>query len=431
MTEKLHRHIGLGALAIFGIGDILGAGIYGLVGKAAGEMGNAVWMAFAASMFAAGLTGLSYASLGARYPKAGGAAYIANRAFKNQFLAYVVGLAALASGITSMATGSRAFAGYFVALTGSFSMELVVIGFCLFIAGIVVRGIKESMWMNMICTGIELTGLLIVLAVGIPYLGTVNYFDAVTVSNPSGDLSASLLLSGAVLTFYSFIGFEDIINVSEEVENPTRNIPLGLLIAVTVSSAIYMGVSLVAVSVVPAPELARSTAPLVDVVGKAAPRFPRIGFSFIAMFAVANTALLNFVMGSRLVYGMSNDGLLPKILSKVSKTRRTPHIASGAILALMLLLALSGDISSLARATSVLLLCVFVVVNLSLIALKIRKTEMRGSFEVPVFVPALGALVCFAMLFFAKASELKLAGGILTGIVVLYLIVRPKIPAEI
>lgn len=430
MTEKFHRHIGLGALAIFGIGDILGAGIYGLVGKAAGEMGNAVWMAFAASMLAAGLTGLSYASLGARYPKAGGAAYIAHRAFRNQFLAYIVGLGALASGITSMATGSRAFAGYFVALVGSLPMEVVVIGFCLLIAGIVIRGIKESMWMNMICTGIELSGLLVVLAVGLPYLGSVNYLDAVTVSNPTGELTASLLLSGAVLTFYSFIGFEDIINVAEEVKNPTRNIPLGLLIAVGVSSAIYMGVSLVAVSVVPAPELAKSTAPLVDVVGRAAPWFPRTGFSFIAMFAVANTALLNFVMGSRLVYGMANDGLLPKILSKVSQTRRTPHVASGAILALMLVLALSGDISSLARSTSVLLLCVFVVVNLSLIALKVRKTEMHGSFEVPVFIPALGALVCFAMLFFAKASELKLAGGILTGIVLLYVAVRPKLPSS-
>lgn len=425
MTEKLNRHIGLGALAIFGIGDILGAGIYGLVGKAAGEMGNAVWMAFAASMVAAGLTGLSYASLGSRYPKSGGAAYISHLAFRNKFLAYVVGLAALASGITSMATGSRAFAGYFVARFG-LTTELVIVGFCFLVAGVVIRGIKESMWMNIICTGIELSGLLIILAVGLPFLGSVNYMEANTVANPTGDLTMSLLLSGAVLTFYSFIGFEDIINVAEEVKNPTKNIPLGLLLAVSVSSVIYMGISLVSVSVIPAPELAKSSAPLVDVVGKAAPWFPKTIFSFIAMFAVANTALLNFIMGSRLVYGMANDGLLPSFLGKVSTTRRTPHVAAGAILCLMLILALSGDISSLARATSVLLLCVFVVVNLSLITLKLRKGEPRGSFEVPVVVPALGAVVCFAMLFFAKPAEIQLAGIILTGIVVLYLLVRPR-----
>ncbi len=427
--SQLQRHIGLRALIFYGVGDILGAGIYGLVGKAAGEMGHAVWLAFLMSMVAAGLTGLSYASLGSRYSKAGGAAYLTHRAFGSQFLAYVVGLAALCSGVTSMATASRAFAGYFKALLGNLPAEVVVVGFCLFLFAVVLRGIKESMWVNIVCTTIELGGLLLVLVVGARYLGGVNYLDAVTLSNPTGAITIPLVLSGAVLTFYSFIGFEDIINVSEEVVNPARNIPKGIVYSVAISSLIYIGISLVAVSVIPPTELAKSHAPLVDVVGVAAPWFPPVGFTFIALFAVANTALLNFIMGSRLVYGMANDGLLPKLLSRVSARRKTPHVATFAILILMLALALSGDISSLARSTSVLLLLCFVVVNLSLIVLKRRHDEARGGFEIPYFIPVLGVAVCLAMLSSVKAEEVRTAAVLIAGIVALYWFVRPKTAA--
>jgi len=425
--EKLQRHIGLFALAVYGIGDILGAGIYGLVGKAAGEMGNAVWLAFLTSMVAAGLTGLSYASLGSRYPKAGGAAYFTHRAFKKNFLAYVVGLTTLASGITSMATSSRAFAGYLSGLVGDgIPLQLLVAGFCIVVASIVIRGIRESMWMNLVCTSIELGGLLLILVAGAKFIGSVDYMSAVTASNPTGAIGPSLILSGAVLTFFSFVGFEDMINVAEEVKNPERNLPIGILVAVAVSSLIYVGISVVAVSVIPATELAVSKAPLVDVVGKAAPWFPPVAFSFIAMFAVANTALLNFIMGSRLMYGMANQGLLPKILSRINKRTHTPLVASLTLLVILLVLALSGDISSLARSTSVLLLGCFFFVNISLVILKSRKGEARGRFEVPTFVPVLGALICAAMLSYAKVAEIRLAGSLLVGIVVLYFALRPS-----
>ncbi len=412
VMAQLQRSIGFKALVIYGVGDILGAGIYGLIGKAAGEMGNAIWIAFAASMVAAGLTGLSYASLGSRYPKAGGAAYLAHRAFGSPFLAYVVGLAALCSGITSMATASRAFAGYLTQLLPSVRPETIVVGFCLAIAGVVLRGMRESMWLNIVCTAIELSGLLLVLVVGARFVGAVNYLDAATPANPSGAIGLPLVLSGAVLTFYSFIGFEDIINVSEEVIDPARNVPRGILYAVVISSVIYVGISLVAVSVVPPALLMASNAPMVDVVKVAAPWFPAVGFTFIALFAVANTALLNFIMGSRLVYGMANDGLLPKVLGNVNSRSRTPRNASYAILALMLALALAGTTASLARSTSALLLFCFVVVNLSLIVLKRRKSEKRGAFEVPYFVPVLQWLLklphliksfsssCFCLLLF-------------------------------
>jgi APA family basic amino acid/polyamine antiporter len=423
--QQLKRHIGLFALVAYGVGDILGAGIYALIGKAAGEMGNAIWMAFLASMVAAGLTGLSYASLGSRYPRAGGASFFTHHAFKSNFLAYVIGLAALSSGVTSMAAGSRAFAGYFSSLVSAVPVDLVVIVFCVVVAGVVIRGIRESMWMNMLCTSIELGGLLLIIAVGATFLGSVDYTSAVTIANPAGDLTVSLILSGAILTFYSFVGFEDIINVSEEVKNPQSNMPKGILLAVLIASIIYVTISLIAVSVIPATELAASSAPLVDVVKRAAPWFPPIAFAFIAMFAVANTALLNFIMGSRLIYGMANQGLMPKVLAKVSR-RRTPYVSSLAVLGFMLVLALTGDIASLARATSVLLLICFMVVNVALVVLKRRMDEPKGRFEIPSAVPVLGALVCAVMLSYAKLEELKVAGVILAVIVIFYFVIRPS-----
>lgn len=214
------------------------------------------------------------------------------------------------------------------------------------------------------------------------------------------------------------------LNVAEEVKEPKRNIPRGLILAVLISSLIYIAVSLIAVSVIPAQELAKSDQPLVDVVARAAPWFPTKIFSVIALFAVANTALLNFVMGSRLLYGMSRTGLAPKFLNHIHPKRKTPDIAVGVVWILFALLVATGDISSLAKATSVLLLSCFILVNISLIVLK-RKEKPEGTFEVPYLIPALGAMVCFAMLTKAQATELTTAGAIIAVIVVMYFIMRP------
>lgn len=424
----LQRNIGLLALVLYGVGDILGAGVYGLTGKAAGEMGAAAWMGFFISMIAAGLTGLSYASIGSRYPKAAGAVYATSRAYRNPFLSYVIGLAILASGLTSMATASRVFSGYLSGLLGGAPIPVLIVGFALVVTFIVFWGIRESMWANGVCTIVELSGLVLIIVFGISYIGSVSYLDATTASNPTGEISLPLMLGGAVLTFYSFIGFEDILNVSEEVKNPKRTIPIALLTAVGISSTIYMLISLVAVSVIPAGELAQSKQPLVDVMARTAPWFPSSLFSVIAMFAVANTALLNFIMGSRLLFGMSSQGLFPLFFKSIHPTRHTPYKTILLVGALLLILAFSGDISSLARATSILLLGCFIIVNIALVVLK-RKDSARGTFEVPTFVPVLGALVCFAMLTRAKSEELLIAGTILAVIVALYFVMRPAAKA--
>jgi len=429
MNKKstLVRNIGLVSLVLYGVGDILGAGVYGLIGKAAGQMGNAVWLAFLMSMIAAALTGLSYASLGSRYPKAGGVSYITHKAFGKDWLSYGFGLSILASGMTSVATSSRVFAGYLEAMiNGSISLTPLMIGFVLVLAFIVFWGIKESMWANSVCTVIELSGLLFIVFFGIGWIGQVDYLDMTTATNPSGDFSIPIMLSGTVLTFYAFIGFEDMLNVAEEVKNPEHNIPRGLLLAIGISSTVYMLISLIAVSAVPATELANSKEPLVDVVRKITPWFPTSIYSVIAMFAVANTALLNMVMGSRLFYGMANQGLLPKVLGKVHHKRRTPYVAVIVTLFIIIALALSGDISSLARSSSVLILTSFMAINASLVVLKRNKKEPKGKFEIPAIIPVFGFLVCGALVLASEGPELKRAGIILAIIAALYFIIRPK-----
>lgn len=427
-SPTLQRNIGLLALTLFGIGDILGAGVYGLIGKAAGEMGNAVWLAFLVSMIAAGLTGLSYASLGSRFPRAGGAAYVTLRAYRLPFLSYLVGLAVLASGLTSMATAARVFGGYLSGLIPALPPLAIALGFSLLVAGLVFRGIRESLLANGICTLVEVSGLLLILVTGLPWLGSVDYLDATTALHPADDLSLPLALTGAVLTFYSFVGFEDLLNVAEEVKDPQRTLPRALLLALLVASLIYMTISLVAVSVLSPARLAASPQPLVEVATRTAPWFPPAAFSLIALFAVANTALLNFVMGSRLLYGMAAQGLVPRPLSRVHARRHTPHVAILVVWLIFVVLVLSGDISSLARATSVLLLICFTLVNGALVLLKQRES-WEGHFSVPLIVPVLGMLVCLAMLSQARWPELLTAGAILAGITLLYRLVRPSAEA--
>ncbi len=427
---ELARHIGLFSLVVYGVGDMVGAGIYGTIGVAAGVLGNAIWLSFAISMVAALLTGLCYASLGSRYPRAGGAAYVTERAYGLKFLSYVVGLAVTASGLTSMAAGSNVFADTLGGMFPGLNVKVILVSFLLLMAAINLIGIKESMTANLICTAVEIAGLLFVIFVGARYWGNVNYFEV-----PEGStLGASMLISGAVLTFYAFVGFEDMLNVGEEVKDPQRTLPRGIVIALLVATVFYMLVSITAVSVVEAKNLADSKlgAPLTQIVAKAAPWMPKEIYTFITLFAVANTALLNCVMGSRLLYGMARQGLVPHRLGAVHPRFRTPHIAIIALTVVVLILALSGTIGQLASATSLLLLSCFCLVNGALLVLQCRSDEPKGSMEIPKIVPVLGVVVCICLIFArvtAPEADKKaplIAGLIVAVISAFYLVLKPK-----
>ncbi len=408
-TPSLKRAIGPAQLTLLGVGSMLGAGIYGLIGKAAGVMGGAVWIAFLVAMVAALLTGVSYASIASRYPKAGGAAYAAQRAYRKPWLSYLIGLAIVSSGLGSIATQAKVVAenvdlllswnlGFSIAGAPA-EVILISVGFLLLLGAIVFRGITESLWANAACTVIETLGLLLIVAVGLRFWGHADLLETpILKSNPSGAITAGLVLQGSILTFFSFLGFEDMINVAEEVERPERTIPIALIGAMLVASAIYIAVSITAVSVVPWRDLAAAPGPLALVIERAAPWFPAIGFTFITIVAVANTALVNYVMASRLLYGMSRQGLLPGLLGRVHPRTRTPHVAIAVLLVPVIALQFAGDITQLAGATVLLLLFVFMLVNGALVVLKHREGNLAGSFNAPTIVPLGGVVVCLVMI---------------------------------
>ena len=415
---------------------MLGSGIYGLIGKAAGQAGNALWLAFVVALVAALLTALSYASLGSRYPHAGGAAYMAHRAFNLPVLSFTVGLALVCSGLTSIATQARVFADNLAVMLGLEAVPVwwLALGFLLIPAGIVLRGIRESMWVTVLCTLVEAGGLILVIAVGLSYWGSVDYFE--TPEAPGQDMFWLLVLQGAVLTFFAFIGFEDTVNVAEESRDPERTIPLGLILAMGMAAVLYVGVAITSVSVVPWRELAAVPGPMTEVMRRAAPAFPPIIFTGITLFAVANTALVNYVTASRLLYGMARQGLLPASLGKVHVGMRTPHIAVAALFCVSAPLALLGTVTQLAAATVLLLLFVFAVVNGALWLLKHRKQEPLGRFEVPLFVPVLGLFVCVLLAGVRIATgdwqAPAFAAVLLLGILLIYAVMRPKaiLPAD-
>lgn len=433
----LARHIGLFALIAYGVGDMVGAGIYGTIGVAAAAMGNAVWIAFAASMVAAMLTGLSYASLASRYPRAAGAAYVTQRAFRLTFLSYGVGLSVMASGLTSMATSSNVFAQNLQIFMEGVPLWALILLFIGALTALNLWGIRESMWANILCTLVEVGGLIVVIIVGMRFWGSVNYLETPPAADGTSSLGLSLILSGAVLTFFSFVGFEDMLNVAEEVKEPERTMPWGMVGALAATTLLYIAISITAVSVVDYRDLGNKElgAPFAQIANKAVPWLSPWVYTAITLFAVANTALLNYVMGSRLAYGMARQKLLPQFLGRVHPGRRTPHAAILCLMVIALALALSGSIpfiakagaiSVLAKSTALLLLGVFCIVNTSLVVLKLRKDELPGKFEIPVFIPLGGTMVCAIMIANAKIEEFIIAGILLIGIVALYLIMKPK-----
>lgn len=429
---ELHRSIGPFQMTLYGLGSMLGSGVYGLMGQAAGLVGNAVWLAFLVALVAALLTALTYASLGSRYPRAGGAAYIAERAYRSPLIGFVVGLAVACSALTSVATQSRVFAANLATLTGGGeqTITLLAVGFLLLLTGLVLRGIRESMWVNVLCTCIEAGGLLLVLAVGIGYWGSVDLLETPPPGEGASDVVVLLVLQGAVLTFFAFLGFEDTVNVAEECRDPQRTVPIGLIAAMAIAAVIYVGVAITAVSVLPWRELASAPGPITAVMERAAPWLPPIVYATITLFAVANTALVNYVTASRLAYGMAHQGLLPAWLGRVHASRRTPHLAILALFAIVAPLAVIGTIGQLAAATVLMLLFVFALLNGALILLKNRDGEPRGRFEIPLLLPVLGSLVCAGLVVVRVTTgdwrAPLLAGALLAGILLLYALYRPK-----
>jgi amino acid transporter len=397
---SLHRVMGPGLLLLFIVGDILGTGIYALTGQVAKQVGGVVWLPFLVAFVVALITAFSYLELVTKYPKAAGAALYTHKAFGIHFVTFLVAFAVMCSGITSASTASRAFAANFSSGFGlgleSFGITLTGLLFMALVAIVNFRGVGESVKANVVLTCIELTGLLIIIVIGFWAIGAgQGDVSRALTFEPAGDRGVFWsVIAATTLAFFAMVGFEDSVNMAEECKDPSKIFPKVLLTGLLVTGLIYVLVSISAITLVPAAELGEGETPLLKVVSAGAPGFPLGIFGIITMFAVANSALINMLMASRLVYGMSREGVLPPVLGRVHRGRRTPYIAIAFTSLLAFgLITFVGAVPALGGTTALLLLGVFTIVNIAVLVLR-KNTVDHKHFRAPTILPILGAVCC-------------------------------------
>jgi basic amino acid/polyamine antiporter, APA family len=383
-------------LLLFVIGDILGGGIYALVGEVGGEVGGAIWTAFGLAWVLALFTSTAYAELVTKYPRAAGAALYVHRAYRQPFFTFMVAFAVMCSGVTSASTLATAFGGDYLSVFVELPTVLVGIVFVIVIAAINFRGIRESVRFNIGCTLIELGGLVLVVVIGAAFLADGGGDFARNLEFAEGEAIPLLIISGASLAFYALIGFEDTVNVAEETREPQRTFPVALFGGLAIAGGVYLLVTLIASAAVPTATLADSSGPLLEVVGLGPLAMNDKVFSAIALFALINGALINMVMASRLIYGMAAQGIVPRSLGRVHRGRRTPWVAILFTTALAIVLISIGSLETLADTTVMLLLVVFTCVNVAVLALR-RDRVGHEHFHAPSALPVIGALTCIAL----------------------------------
>ncbi|WP_197375480.1 APC family permease [Mycolicibacterium baixiangningiae] len=402
---ELRRVMGPGLLLLFVVGDILGTGVYALTGDVAAEVGGAAWLPFLVAFLIATITAFSYLELVTKYPQAAGAALYAHKAFGVQFVTFLVAFVVMCSGITSASTASRFFSANLIEgfglEWGAAGVAAVALGFMALLAAVNFRGVGESIKLNVVLTIIEATGLMLVLFVGLWAFtrgGDVD-FARVVAFDTEGDKNAFMAVTAATsLAFFAMVGFEDSVNMAEETKDPVRTFPKVLLSGLTIAGIVYMLVAIVAVALVPVGTLADSDTPLVEVVKAGAPGMPIDDiFPFISMFAVSNTALINMLMASRLIYGMARQHVLPPVFGTIHPRRLTPWVAivfttliAFGLIFYVSVFASSSAISVLGGTTSLLLLGVFAVVNIAVLRLRRDVQAGGGHFKTPTVLPWIG-----------------------------------------
>ncbi|MFC8197144.1 APC family permease [Streptomyces sp. NPDC060006] len=397
----LKRVLGPRLLILFVIGDILGTGIYATTGKVAGKVGGALWLPFVIGFVVAILTAASYVELVGKYPKAAGAALYTQKAFKVPFLTFIVAFMVMCSGLSSASAAARAFSGdYLAELTGdALPPTLVAICFIVLLAALNLRGVSESVKTNVVLTLVELLGLVIILAIGAYAVLTGDGEPSRLGEFESGGTGYALvtgILGATALGFFAFVGFEDSVNMAEETKDPVRTFPRAIFVGVAVTGTIYVLVALVSSLLVDHRVLEGSSGPLLEVVKAGGVDFPHELFALIALFAVTNSALINIMMASRLCYGMANERILPRAMSRVLPRRRTPVVGIAFVTLLAIGLVSTGEIEGLGDTTAFLLLCVFAVVNIAVLVLRRDPVDHRH-FRAPTVLPVLGALTALIL----------------------------------
>jgi APA family basic amino acid/polyamine antiporter len=392
---SLRREAGLFQIVTYGVGNIVGAGIYVLVGDAAGLAGGLLWLAFLAGAVIALFSGLSYAELSSMYPRAASEYIYVGRAYGNRLLSFLTQWIMLITELVAAAAVSIGFAGYFSSI---FPVPELPVAFALLIVLTIVAvgGVGGSFRLNTVLSMVAIGGLLIVIGAGLDRFGTVSY-----TYSPNG---LSGVLGAAVLVFFAFIGFDNMSNISEETKQPEKTVPRGLLIAVTITTVAYGLVGLAVVSLVPWQGLSTSAAPLAYAVSVDLGPTAYGLLSIIALLTTLNTVLVLLIVSSRIIYGMGREGALPRVLGRLDKRTSTPIVASVIALFVALSFLPLGKIDVVAKITSFGSLLTFTLVNLSLLHLRRVAPNVSRPFKAPLSIrwvsitALLGMISCILLL---------------------------------
>ena len=389
---ELKRVISLGAMVFYGLGTIVGAGIYVLIGKISGLAGSWTPLAFLVAAVISSFTGLSYAELVGRFPRSAGEAVYIENAFHQPWLTQLVGWSVVLTGIVSASTLIKGFAGYFISLFGGLEPVIIVISLssiCL----LTCSGVKQSVNLAVAITFLELGGLLIIVLVSTESLTNAENWQ--TWKEGLYAPSWSGIAAAAFLAFYAFIGFEDMVNMAEEVTDAATALPKAIIIAIVCSGAIYLIVGLVAVVAVPSAELAASLSPLTTIVENST-WFPAFLMTCISLIAILNGAVVQVLMAPRVVYGITQNSASLSFLAAINPRTQTPILATLLVTLFILVFSLWLPITQLAQLTSTVILCLFVLINSALVIIKIRGSH--EGFEVYFWVPVSGIITSSLLL---------------------------------
>jgi APA family basic amino acid/polyamine antiporter len=405
-------------LVFYSVGVIVGAGVYSVIGTAAGLAQQSLWLSFAVGAGVAVLTAVSYAEMATAYPEAGAEYIYIRRAWPNaDWLPFAVGVVILIGGAAAAATVAIAFGGYlrvFIDVPPPWSALALLLA-C---TALNIWGLRESSWANMLFTSIEVGGLLLVIAAGLAREG----------GPPPPAATEPAIMAAAALLFFVYLGFEEVANLVEEVHKPARDLPLALFVSIAITTVLYILVALAVVHMVPPRDLAVSEAPLTAAVQSV---WPRLGntMSAIALFATANTVLITIIASSRLTFSMARDGEIHGMFAGLLERRQTPWVAAILSLVTAIVLLPIGSVKILAELSSFAALVAFFAVNLALIVLRYKQPHHPRPFRVPGAIGRMPVLplAAIASIFFLLAHFdwlIYVAGAVALALTALAFLVR-------
>lgn len=415
----LERTLGLWQLTVSGVGIVIGAGIYVLIGSATAEAGSLVWLSFVLAAVLGGLTGLSYVELAGMFPSAGAEYEFARRAF-SEFWGFLAGWLMIAGNIIAAGAVSLGFAEYlrhFVDL----DTRVAAVGLIAALTLVIISGVRRSIWLTAVLVVLQVGGLVLVIVVGAPHVGDRSLVDG----------TATGVLSAAALVFFAFIGFDEVVTLSDETRNPSRDVPRALVLALALSTALYVAVGVVAVSVIDWHVLGESDRPLAMVLGHDGSTRASDIVAWIALASTTNTTLLVLTAASRLMYDMAKKGAMPPFLGALSPRTHAPHVAAVTAFGVAAGFACLGSLDLVAAVTDFAVYAVFIAVNLAVLRLRHTRPDIPRPMGAgpsigrwPV-ASVLGLLATLAMMAFLDMTAWIVGAGLI-GLAVLAWMVRGK-----